>query len=182
MDGFTLIVVPTCGNGRGLVNGFHPPSEVGMMRLRKAAELLSKDNDSRPAIVGGERRDIVSSEAECARWWFYRYFPEHIQRVAIVRAKAKFTAGDMVDLAANLPAGIGRIMLVTHPDHGSMAEQTLRACGVKIPIVLVDSGEPAPYSRKMLCILDWVYDHDPKWERWHSLPFRWLANRRENPT
>lgn len=185
-----LIVVPTCGNAPhglwGLV-----PSSVGQLRLKTAAEMLRRDANSYLAICGGKRASFTKGEAVAAAHWFRQQYPELANRIAIISAKSKYTAGDMVALAEDIAQfqelypclEVASIFLVTHPSHAKLAGMSLLKGFWKIlrkmpKVTSMDSGEPALYTPRTQAILNWITKHDPAWEKFWSFPLRVLANYR----
>lgn len=183
-----LVIVPTNGSVR---NGDDEliPSEVGRMRLARAAKLLREVPNTSLAIVGGYRQFSLNSEAQVARRFFIKNYPELAKRIVVTDASSKYIAGDMVALAKIIGdpltglrlRNIQRAVFVTHHDHAELAIKTLsraEASGAKIIYTHIDSGEPPPYTPLQLAILKLVTGRDPSWRTILSWPLRFLANRR----
>lgn len=179
-----LVVVLTCGFVSEPAEDLQP-SEIGIRRMNVAAQLLEGDSTLGLCISGGMRDKRENSEAAVYASWFMKNYPNLAARIWLISAEAKFTAHDMVRLAQEVydqfRAARMKLLLVSHPDHTSMARTTLEATIIgmrKDEIVEIDSGEPPPYSWLELLILRTVYRFDPRWEKWISAPLRKKGNQR----
>ncbi len=181
-----LLVVLTGGSVR--IEQKLVPTSAGMMRLETAAQFLTENPTAKLAISGGWRDDPDQSEARVYHRHFVNEWPMLADRVVIVDASGKYTAADMVALAARIREAevlnqqrFDDVWFVTHPDHAALAMISFRASlpfGSQQPLKTLPSGEPAPYGNRTLAMLNWATKHDPRWRTWLTLPLRWLANRR----
>lgn len=153
-------------------------------RLIAARNFVRENPTAKIAIIGGRRSKPDSSEAVIARSWLQLLDPDTASRCLWVLADSRYTAGDITDLVGFLQQTdyhgqtIGRLAVVSHPDHVELIKLTFGATEMYLPVDTIDSGERPPYGSFELAILRWVYRHDPKWEGWLSWPLRALANRR----
>lgn len=191
-----LVVAPTSGNNRIVISDDTgrvierrlEPGWVCQLRMTKCAEILAQDPTALLAISGGARKDPSRSEAAIAKRWFGEQFPGLADRVAIVDARANYTAQDMPYLAECIKElwpslRLDKITIVSHPNHGKMARMYLSNAfiemGVQIPpIEPVASGEKAPYNAVKLMAHWFANKRDVKWQRWPSWLLRVMANRR----
>lgn len=193
-----LVVAPTSGNNRIVISDDTgrvierrlEPGWVCQLRMTKCAEILAQDPTALLAISGGARKDASRTEAAVAKRWFCEHFPDLVDRVVIVDARANYTADDMAYLARCIKElwpdpRLDKITIVSHPDHAEMARMylgnALVKVGVQIPLIeLVASGESAPYNMVKLMAHRVVNKRDPEWRRWPSWPLRYMAKRRYN--
>lgn len=154
----TLLVVPTGGVIRN-ENLRRVPTDSGMMRLEAAAKFLGDCAEVLLAISGGRRDDPNDSEAMVYYRAFAERWPMLIDRVIIVDAVGKYTAADMVALAARIrewevrhQRAIESVWFVSHTDHVVLAMISFRAglpAGDMRPLRTLPSNEPAPYSPRI---------------------------------
>jgi hypothetical protein len=186
----TLYVSLTAGNVRDQ-SGELQPTYAGRSRFNTAAygaHSCKLGIGEADILICGGKRDI-EEESEAMVIYQKRFFispglkdDEESGRVrTFVLAEGKYTAADMKALAKWMEKQTEKydaIHIYSHPDHGELAEKTLLACGVTIPVHLEDSGESKPYSRLVLAYLRFLARFDPLWIGPLSKPLRQMADTR----